>query len=441
MDDPQPPRRKFLKQAGLGALAAPVLSRLLAARRGFAEELAAVAAEPAAALPDRLRDAYGLDPRVTYLNHASIGTVPRPVQEAHRRYLEICESNPWAHMWGPEWVEPRAEVRRRAADLLGCDAEEVAFPHNTTEAFNLLAHGLPLGSGDEVLFSSLNHTGASACWFHMSEARGFAVRRFDFPLREVPGLSAGDVVDIYTEQIRPETRVLVLPHVDNTVGLRHPVARLTAAARSRGVRFVAVDGAQTAGMLPLDVAATGVDVYATSPHKWLQSPKGLGLLYVRRELFDQLRPMWVTWGQEDFRGSARIYEDYGTRNLPELLALGDAIDFQQRLGPEAKEAHHRALWEHARAAVDAGRGLTWRSPRAWELSAALWAVEVSGASSRERFETLYRDHGFVFRPFELGDLETVRISPNVANTARQVDRLLELLGEGVGAGPSRAGGA
>ncbi len=427
MDDSRNTRRTFLRQTGLGALALPALAQLATAQRAFAREVESVTGS-GGGLGDRLRATYRLDARITYLNHASIGTAPRPVQKAHRRYLELCETNPWLYMWGGEWNEPREAARAGAAALLGCEASEVAFTHNTTEAFNLLAHGLPLATGDEVLFSSLNHSGASACWSHVAAERGYGVRRFEFPIRDVAGLSRGDVVALHVEQIRPETRVLVFPHVDNMVGLRHPVAELAAAARAKGVRYVAVDGAQTVGMIPVDAGGMDVDVYACSPHKWLQSPKGLGLTYVRQGIQDQLRPMWVTWGQKGWSGSARKYEDYGTRNLPEVLALGDAIEFQQRLGAEAKEAHHRALWQQARAAVADDPDLIWRSPTDWQLSAALWAIEVRGQASKAVFDRLFRDHGFVFRAFDLPDLDTVRISPNVANTAGEIERLVRELG-------------
>ena len=67
----------------------------------------AATVDPGVPLLARLRDAYRLDPDVTYLNHASIGTIPRQVRGAHRRYLEICERNPWAYIWGGEWEEPQ----------------------------------------------------------------------------------------------------------------------------------------------------------------------------------------------------------------------------------------------------------------------------------------------------------------------------------------------
>lgn len=414
-------RRDFLKTAGTG-LAAPLLAQLLDARRAFAEKL------PSGESFGELRGTYTLSPEVTYLNHASIGTIPRPVQEVRQRYLELCETNPWLHMWGGAWEESREEVRRKAAALLRCHADEVTFSHNTTETFNVLASGLPLGQGDEVLMSTLNHSGASVCFRHAAAAKRYTVKTFEFPVLDVTRLSRDDVLNLYDEQISHRTRLLVLPHVDNTVGLRHPVRELAVLARERGVRWVAVDAAQTVGMLPVDVGAMGVDVVATSPHKWLQAPKGLGLAYVRREVQEEIRPMWVTWGQERWSGSARMFEDYGTRNLPEVLALGDAIDFQQSLGEEAKERHHHALWEHLRATVEANPKLVWRSPTQWELSAALYAIEVRGETSRDVFDRLFKEHGYVFRPFDSLGLDTLRISPNIANTTTELDRLVDLLG-------------
>lgn len=367
---------------------------------------------------------YSLDAGVTYLNHASIGTVPKVVQEAHRRYLELCETNPWLYMWSEPWVEPREAVRTQAANLLGCEADELAIVHNTTECFNTLAQGLPLGQGDEVLFSSLNHAGASVCWHHVADRQGFDVRQFDFPLAEIDRVTEDLVLERYAAAIGPRTRVLVLPHVDNMVGLRHPVARIAKLARERGVRWIAVDGAQTVNMIPVDVGALGVDAYATSGHKWTQSPKGLGFAFLSREIQQELKPMWVTWGQKWSAGSARIYEDYGTRALPAVLALGDALRFQAAVPVAQREARHEELWERLRAKVASHDGLRWRSPSRWSLSAALYAVEVVGGDSAKIAGRLFTDQGIVVRPFATEELNAVRVSPNLANNAADLERLV-----------------
>jgi selenocysteine lyase/cysteine desulfurase len=411
-------RRDVLKGAG----AAAVLAQLgLIGRRSMASAQVAGAQAAGGSMAAR----YSLAPDVTYLNHASIGTVPLAVQRAHRDYLDLCETNPWLYMWSEPWAEPREAVRARAANLLGCASEELAITHNTTEFFNVLAQGLPLGPGDEVLFSSLNHAGASVCWFHQAPVRGFSARRFDFPVADVMSLDEDTVVARYAEAIGPQTRALVLPHVDNQVGLRHPVARIAAAARERGVRWVAVDGAQTAAMLPLDVREMGVDVFATSAHKWIQSPKGLGLAYVREALLSELRPMWVTWGQEYWRGDARVFEDYGTRAMPAVLALGDALAFQRAIEDEHRAAHYRELRRALRELVDRRDDLAWRSPYDWNLGASLVAIEVRGGSSKDVAANLFREHGIVVRPFSLPGYDALRVSPNLANDAADLERLIE----------------
>lgn len=444
-------RRTFLRQAaavGAGSILAP----LRGVEQAFAEQLPRLdelpGAEPARAPDGRrwtaeavadLREQYLLDPSVTYLNHGSIGTVPRLVREAHRSYLEVMENNPWLHLWGGAWEEPREEVRRSAARFLGCESGEVALTHNTTEGFNTLSQGLPLGEGDEVLFSTLNHPGASVPWRHRAPERGFSVRRFEFPVDDVGGLTPSDVVRVHLEAIRPETRVLVFPHVDNLVGVRHPAGELARRAKERGVEFVAVDGAQSVGMLPVRLGDwEGVDFYSASPHKWIQAPKGLGLLFVRAEVRNSLRPMWVTWGQEEWDGTVRVFEDYGTRNFPALLALGDAVEFQESLGMEARTPRYRRMWRRLREGTAATEGLSWRSPRSWEVSAPLVGIGIEGMKSGDFFERLFEEHGLVFRPFEREDLglNTVRISPNLVTTDAGLDAFFEAAGEVLGSGRS-----
>ena len=235
-------RRRFFAHLAAGAAGASGLERLLAARADLDRWL-----EQEPPPFDQLRGDYLLDEGITYFNHASIGTIPRLVHEAQVRYLTACEGNPWLHMWGGVWEASRERTRVLAADMLGCRDEEVAITHNTTEGFNLLAAGLPLGRGDEVVFSGLNHPGASVCWSSHAARVGYTVREFALPVAEVASKSEEDVVEAHLRQIRPGTAVLVLPHIDNTVGLRHPIKKIAAAARTKGVRYVLVDGAQDVG--------------------------------------------------------------------------------------------------------------------------------------------------------------------------------------------------
>ncbi len=415
-------RRNFIRAAGTTA----ALTALAGARAAFSKELQQADFIQRGNVDfGKLRRQYSIDPKVTYLNHASIGAMPVLVQLARAEYLRVCEQNPWLYMWSGEWDEPRETVRREAAELLGCQTDEIAITHNTTEMFNTLANGLPLKAGDEVLFSSLNHAGASVAFEHAAKTRGYSVRRFDFPVDQPETLTASRTLERYLAQIKPETRVLVMPHVDNTIGLRHPIAEIAKAAKQKGVEFVVVDGAQTVGTLRLDLKELGVDAYATSTHKWLGAPKGTGVAYVSKKLQPKLNPMWVTWGLKNWRDSARAYEDYGTRNLAEVIALGDAIQFHQKIDPATRTNRLTELREHIRARVEESKHLSFASPAEAKSGSVVNLVSLKNGDAPKVAKELFAQHGIVVRPFKSRSLNAVRLSPNVYTSVSEVDRFFE----------------
>ena len=128
-------RRGFLK-LGAAAAAAGIVETERAFGRSLAELLDSGTASPAGAARataqqfSRLRSAYGLAENITYFNHASIGTIPLIVQEAREGYQRACETNPWLYVWSDGFGDARESVRGKAADYLGCSADEVALTHN-----------------------------------------------------------------------------------------------------------------------------------------------------------------------------------------------------------------------------------------------------------------------------------------------------------------------
>jgi len=413
-------RRDFLKTLATGSTVS-VLSMLTPVELVFREKL--INKFSAGKLPTK--GDYSLDKLIKYLNHGSIGTIPKIVQEAHREYLSLCESNPWFYMWSGEWEEPIESVRQKTAKFLNADSDEISFPHNTTEVYNLLALGLPLGSGDEVLFSNLNHAGASIPFHIHSEKRGYSVKVFDIPVDNLTNITKDDILDLYEANITTRTKLVVIPHIDNTFGLRQPVKEITALARSKGVEFVSLDTAQTMGMIPIDVKDLDIDVIGTSAHKWIQAPKGVSVAYFNKRIHQKLDPMWVTWGQKDWKDSARKFEDYGTRNLPEVLTLGHSIDFQTNIDRSLKADKLKSLWKHAQNLCEQNSNTVWRSPSDWELSGSLFIVELKNEKPSIVSKKLFQDKGFVFRPFD--QHSTIRISPNLFNTTEELDQLFDLI--------------
>lgn len=424
-------RRNFLK-LGAAAVAASFAGVESAFASRLTETLGASGGGTFAGAPSgaaeqefsRLSAAYGLSADITYFNHASIGTMPLIVMEAREQYQRACESNPWLYVWSDGFGNARESVRGKAAAYLGCDVEEVALTHNTTEGMNVIAQGLPLGPGDEVVFSSMNHAGASVCWEQQAVRRGFSVKRFELSAAGAENMTPDALIAAYERRITPATRVLVFPHVDNIVGFRHPVREMADMARAQGVEFIAIDGAQSVGMIEFRVEDLGVDFYCASPHKWVQSPKGTGFFYIRRDLQPMVESMWSRSASTRQRRTVRKYEDYGTRNLSAVMALGAAIDFQTRLGPAAKEARCRELWQYFYDRVEDSPRLIWRSARSWDFASSLFAVEIEGVPANEALQRLFEEHGFVFRAFAGAGLNHARLSPNVMNTEGEIDRFV-----------------
>ena len=414
-------RRGFLTGSTFG------LAALLGDRAAFTSALARVERLRVGHSPAALADEYLLESGLLYLNHGSIGTIPRVVMDEYVRLLRLCETNPHVHMWTDVWNEAIARTRTLASGLLHCEPDEVALTHNTTEGFNVLAQGLPLKAGDEVLFSNLNHPSASEPWKYHGPRRGYAVRQFTIPLGDITGLSVADVVAMHEREIRPETKVLVLPHVDNIVGLRHPTRELTAMAKRRGVEFVAVDLAQSLAMVPVNVAVEDADFYAASPHKWVQAPKESGLLVVRRRVRERLAPMWVKRPRSTMPATAEVFEDYSTRNLPAVVALGDAIQFQRQLGEAEKERRLLEIAGWFRERVDATPTLAWKSARDAALASSLFAVGIRNGDAREVERRLATRHSIVVRPFA-PPLNHLRVSPNLINTRADVERFIRAIG-------------
>lgn len=413
-------RRNFLKTLSTGT-SITALSMLAPIHKIFERDLKSVFHN--SAIPSA-KD-YTLADEVTYLNHGSIGTIPKIVQKAHQDYLSLCETNPWFYMWSGEWDEPVEKVRRKVANYINAESSEISLPHNTTEVYNILAQGLRLGKGDEVLYSNLNHAGAGIPFQIHSKKYGYSVKVFDIPTDDLSSVTKQDILDLYESNITSKTRLLVIPHIDNTFGLRQPVKEITALARAKGVDFISIDTAQTMGMLPVDVKDLDIDVIGTSAHKWLQAPKGISVAYFSEKIQKRLDPMWVTWGQKEWSNTARKYEDYGTRNLPEVLTLGHSVDFQSNINEASKTAHLKKLWEHAKLLTEKNPSTTWRSPSEWDLSGSLFVIGVKGEKPSDLAQRMYNDYGFVFRPFD--QYSTIRISPNLFNSTKEIDQLFKLI--------------
>jgi selenocysteine lyase/cysteine desulfurase len=363
---------------------------------------------------------FTFENNVHYFNTASLGPSPVMVRSATQKFRETLDAFPSKYGWGA-WKEEKEQVREKVAKVLKVSAEEIALTHNTTEGMNLIASSLNLKEGDEVILSNHEHHTGTIPWIYHQEQKGVKLVRPKLPI--LPK-SKEELVEIYRKAIGPRTRVISIVHMTNTNGMIMPIKEISTMAHEYGI-LVAVDGAQTLGMLDFDLHDLGCDFYAASGHKWLFSPKGMGVLYAKKEVQHHLKAMIVCSGYKD--ESIRRLENYNTRNLPELLGLGVAVDYLNLIGQENKMARIYALKHYFRSQIQKNPKLVIKSPEADELSAGITVVEVKDKAVKDVKQALFDNHNIDCRPMRSHSLNALRISLNIFNTKADIDYLVRAL--------------
>lgn len=350
-------------------------------------------------------------PGLYYFNNGSLGPSPSLVIEATEKFRRTLDAYPSKYMWGG-WNHEKEIVRSKAAALLGASPDEVALIHNTTEGMNVVACSLDLKPGDEVILADHEHASGTIPWQYWQESKGVKPVRPKLPI--LPA-SPAELVDVYTQALSPLTKVISMCHMVNTNGMILPVREVSELARARGI-LVAVDGAQSAGMFRFDVTKLGRDFYAASAHKWLFSPKGVGIFYARREAQKHIRPLIVAAGYED--KSIRRFENYNTRNLPEVLGLGTALDFRNLIGAERIEKRVLDLKRYFRERLSAKPYFKIKTPGPDSLSAGITTVEMEGQSAAELASKLSEKYRTDCRPMTEFGLNGLRISLSIFTPSR-----------------------
>ncbi|HET9398341.1 MAG TPA: aminotransferase class V-fold PLP-dependent enzyme, partial [Sphingomicrobium sp.] len=218
-----------------------------------------------------------------HLQTGGVGAMPRAVFDATVAAMVAVEADPVGETYGPG-IGRLDKVRATAAGLLNCAMEDIALAGSATAGMFLIAQGLRFAAGERILTTNHEHPAGRLGWEWVARRYGCHIDTLDIsPAANDPQA----IVEQFAAAIRPETRVLSFSHILFTTGVQLPAAELCSLARERGCLAI-VDGAQSAGAMPVDVAATGCHAFAASGHKWLMGPKGTGLLYLNPELGQEL---------------------------------------------------------------------------------------------------------------------------------------------------------
>lgn len=416
-------RKQFLKgmAAVVGSLAVP---SSVASGASLERLLQDASAGGDAGFWKLVRDQFVLDPDWSYLNFGGLGSCPLPVLNSFNEWTRSEERAPNAGHDGARWTA----VKEKLAKLLGpsCRKEDLGLISCATEGVNVIASGLPLKRGDEVITSRHEHVALNTALLHRAQQDGIVIRVFEPDLVRAQGN-----VERIGALVNSRTRLIFMSHVTCTTGQLFPVKDIAALARQKGIWF-ALDGAQAPVCVPFDIAECGADFYTCSTHKWIMGPKRTGFLWVRPGLLDTLRPLVpgsarfdVDKAEMALQPDASRYE-YGSQNDALFFALGAAIDFVNAIGTDRIWAHNHALAETFYRGLQQIPAAEIASPQEEAFRTAMIGFRMKTHTMQQIMEAAGKAKIRV-RPVSEGGANCVRVSFHICNQEAEAAKLLDVI--------------
>jgi len=291
------------------------------------------------------RDFPILNSGIIYLDNAASSLTPEPVVqkmlEFYREYRANVERG--IHRLSQRASEEYEKARAKVGDFINAKSEkEIIMTRNATEAINSVANGLDWKKGDKIVTSLIEHHSNFIVWLRLKKRCGVDV--------EVVRPNKQGLFNIadFEKAIDNKTRLVAITHVSNVLGVITPVKEIAKIAHEHDA-YLLIDGAQSVPHLKVDVQKIGCDYLAFSGHKML-GPTGVGVLYARNELLENMEPLSIGGGTIEDVGldyyelseSPRKFEA-GTPPIAEAIGLGAAVDYLKGVQLENIEAHEREL--------------------------------------------------------------------------------------------------
>ena len=252
-------------------------------------------------------------------------------------------------------------TRKQIAKLINAASErEIIYTSGTTQSINLVAHSYArkfLKAGDEIILSQIEHHANIVPWQVAAEMTGAVIK-------VIPVDDAGTLIlEEYAKLLSPRTRIVAVNQISNALGTVNPVAKMISMAHDVGA-VVLIDGAQSIAHMKVDVQAMDADFFVFSGHKMF-GPTGIGILYGKMAHLEKMPPYQtggdmiqrVTFEKTTYQAPPYRFEA-GTPPIVEVVGLGAAVEYLNRIGLDRIAAHEAALLEYGTAVLKDIPGLT-----------------------------------------------------------------------------------
>jgi cysteine desulfurase / selenocysteine lyase len=381
---------------------------------------------------------------LVYFDNAATSQKPRAVIDALVHYYEHDNANVHRgiHELSNRATNKFEAARARAAKFINAkSADEIVFTRGTTEGINLVASSWGtknLKAGDVILLTEMEHHSNLVPWQLLAQKTGAKISHV--PITGDDGLL--DLSKLETV-LTPRVKIFSMVHISNSLGTLNPVAELCARVRKLGI-ITLVDGAQSAGHLPVDVQGIGCDFFVFSGHK-ICGPTGIGVLWGRQEILDAMPPyqgggemiLSVEYQKTEFKKAPHRFEA-GTPDISGPIGLHAAMDYLDAIGRENIWKHDQELANYAYDQLAGLKNIRLFGPKARSESHAGVVSFLLKDVHAHDVVTLADQAGVALRGghhctqplmHKLGVESTARASFYFYNTQAEVDRFVEVVKE------------
>tara|TARA_B100000959_G_scaffold87905_3_gene93187 strand:- start:8308 stop:9546 length:1239 start_codon:yes stop_codon:yes gene_type:complete len=400
-------RRSFIQAIGV----APIANSLIGYKKAIAD-ISNYSPE----------EAFRFSDNKVPMNAANLCPMPKAISQSIATYNDDLDFD----MSGANRTRIMAikeKARKGIAKQLNISSTEVAITRNTSEANNIVAQGIELEAGDEILLWDQNHPSNNVSWSVRAKRSDCIVKHFNIPVKTN---HIENVVDIILKNITNKTKVISFTHISNITGFKLPAKEICAAIKTKYNHIhIHIDGAQTWGIINADLNEMGCDSFSGSAHKWYMGPREVGLLVVRESSINKIWPGIVSigWGNKEDTSAegAKKFEAFGQRDDAALAALSETVQFHASLTPQKIENNARDIADHIRSAL-IEIDVDFVSSHNPSFTSNVIILKAPRKNRKELLSNILQEGGII-----LAGTGGLRLTPHIYNTIDHAERVVKAI--------------
>jgi selenocysteine lyase/cysteine desulfurase len=367
-----------------------------------------------------IRKQYLLKPDYINLENGYYNFIPQPLLEKFIGHVREVNYQ-GAYYMRNNAVENKERVTAKLAALVGCEADQVAITRNTTESLDIVIAGKHWEKGDETIMAEQDYGSIIEMLKHVGDRYGVVNKMVSVPNHPK---SDEEIVALYENAITSKTKLILVSHMINVTGQILPIRKICDMAHAKGVE-VCVDGAHAVAHFKFNIPDLNCDYYGASLHKWLSTPLGAGLLFVKKEKMPSIHPLIVGWEKDPYN-MLRISHT-GTHPSHTDLTIEDSIDYYNMIGAERKESRLRFIQEYWTSKVRTVPRIIINTPVESHRACGIANVGIEGIRPGDLAKRLLDEHRVYTVAIDGANVHGCRITPNVYTTTEELDQFVVAL--------------